>query len=274
MHDNVRYPAVAGRFYPIEKDILKDTIERCFRHDLGPGNIPETGSARTIKAMMAPHAGYMASGMFAAHSYSAIKEDGLPEAYVIIGPDHYGVPYDFVLCSDSFLTPLGECRTHDTICARLRELMPDDPRSHMREHSIEVQIPFIQAIDPDARIVPIIMSRQDIRTAQRLAEVLKKACEGFDVIFIASTDLMHYVPAEAERRLDSVYLEQVCSCNIESMYRTIHGYDMTVCGNGPTAAAILASGCSRGTLLKHGNSWDSLGFDEGAVVGYASTKFV
>ena len=273
MHDNVRYPAVAGRFYPIEKDILKNTVKRCFEHGLGPGTIPETGCARSIKAVMSPHAGYMASGMFAAHTYSALKEDGRPDAYVIIGPDHYGIPYDFVLCSDTYLTPLGECRTHQEICARLRELMPDDPRAHMREHSIEVQIPFLQTIDPDAKIVPIIMSRQDMHTAERLSQILRKACEGFDVVFIASTDLMHYVPARVEKNIDTKYLEKVCECDIDGMYHMTQDFEMTVCGNGPTAVAILASGSRKGKLLAHGNSWDSLGFDEDAVVGYAATMF-
>ena len=274
MFKNVRYPAVAGRFYPMDRDDLKEVIEHCFEHDLGPGALGDTGHTREIKALMSPHAGYLASGMFAAHAYSALREDGLPEAYIIIGPDHYGIPHDFALCSDAFLTPLGECQTHPDICARLREMMPDDQRAHMREHSIEVQVPFIQTIDPDAKIVPIIMGRQDVRTARRLADILKKACEGFDVTFIASTDLMHYVPNEVEDRLDSIYLEHVSACDIDEMYRVMYDFDMTVCGNGPTAVAILASGSTKGILLKHGNSWDSLGFDENAVVGYAATKFV
>ena len=274
MHDHARYPAVAGRFYPIDRDILRDTIRRCFEHELGPGTVEGTGCARNIRAIMAPHAGYMASGMFAAHSYASLKKDGFPNAYVIIGPDHYGIPYDFVLCSDSFLTPLGECATHDTICSRLREVMPDDPRAHMREHSIEVQVPFIQYIDPNAKIVPILMSRQDIRTAERLSQILKTACDGFDVVFVASTDLMHYVPANVERNIDSEYLEHVCNCDVEKMYRIMSDFDMSVCGNGPTATAILASESKKGILLRHGNSWNSLGFDENAVVGYAATKFV
>lgn len=274
MHGNVRYPAVAGRFYPIERDILNDTIERCFTSELGPGSIPRTGRTRSIRAVLSPHAGYMASGPFAAHTYSALKEDGLPDAYVIVGPDHYGIPYDFSLCSDPYLTPLGECQTHDVICTRLRELMPDDARSHMREHSVEVQIPFVQFIDPDARIVPIVMGRQDRRTAERLASILRSACEGFDVVFIASTDLSHYIPAEAERNVDSKYLEHVCDCDIDGMYRMMNDLDMTVCGNGPTAVVLMASGATEGTLIRHGNSWDSLGFDADAVVGYASAKFV
>jgi AmmeMemoRadiSam system protein B len=113
-----------------------------------------------------------------------------------------------------------------------------------------------------------------MRTAERLSQILKDACEGFDVVFIASTDLMHYVPASVEKNIDSKYLERVCECDIEGMYRMTQDFEMTVCGNGPTAVAILASGCKEGILLRHGNSWDSLGFDENAVVGYGAAKFV
>jgi AmmeMemoRadiSam system protein B len=226
-----------------------------------------------IKAIMAPHAGYVASGKIAAYAYAELSKVIKPDAYIIIGPDHYGIPYDFVLCSDPFLTPLGECATHDIICSRLRESMSDDARFHMREHSIEVQVPFIQYIDSKAKIVPIIMGRQDIHTAERLSRILREACRGFDVVFIASSDLMHYVPAEMEKGLDAKYLEYVSACDIDNMYRIIADHNMSICGNGPTATVIMASKSSKGELLEHMNSWDTLGFDERSVVGYAAVTF-
>ena len=274
MHENVRYPAVEGRLYPLEKDILISTIERCFSHELGPGPASENDGHDDVKAVMVPHAGYMASGMNAAHGFDALRRSGRPDAYVIIGPDHYGVPYKAVLCSDAYLTPLGECPVHEEICGRLREMIPDDPRAHMREHSIEVEVPFLQYIDPDARIVPIIMGRQDLGTAEALADILKEIRKDFDVRFIASSDLMHYVPYDTERGLDSKLLEHITACDIEGMYRMISDFDMSVCGYGPIATAIMASGSTKGRLLKHTNSWDSLSYDRDAVVGYASTEFV
>ncbi|MGN1045191.1 MAG: AmmeMemoRadiSam system protein B [Candidatus Methanomethylophilaceae archaeon] len=273
MHEDVRYPAVAGRFYPIEKDALISSIERCISHELGPGPISDGGVHEDVRAVLVPHAGYMASGMNAAHGFHALKNGDRPDAYVVIGPDHYGVPYRTVMCSDAYLTPLGECPVHREICGRLRELIPDDPRAHMREHSVEVEIPFLQYIDPDAKIVPVIMGRQDIGTATALADALKEACRGFDVRFVASSDLMHYVPYDTEKGLDSMLLEHVTACDIGGMYRMISEFDMSVCGYGPIAAAIMASGSTKGELLKHTNSWDSLSYDRNAVVGYASAKF-
>lgn len=274
MQENVRYPAVAGRFYPLERDALRYTIEQCFEHRLGPrGPLTDIDDPEGIVSILAPHAGYMASGMIAAHSYAALMRRERPDAYVVIGPDHHGIPYASALCSDPYLTPLGRCDTHKKICSKLSEYIPDDARAHGREHSIEVQIPFIQTVDPDAKIVPVIMSRQDLRSARTLADALKGACEGHDVIYIASSDLMHYVPATVEKRMDAAYLEHVVACDVESMYGDVMGNDMTVCGNGPTAVAILASGAERGRLLSHGNSWDSLAHDESAVVGYGSVAF-
>ena len=139
----MRYPAVAGRFYPIDRNELKDMIEWCFTHPLGPGKIGERSDRRDIKGILVPHAGYQCSGMNAAHAFKAIAEERRPDAYVIIGPDHYGVPFDTVLCSDPYLTPLGECKVHEKICARLAQSITDSPNAHRFEHSVEVEVPFL-----------------------------------------------------------------------------------------------------------------------------------
>ncbi|MDR1955077.1 MAG: AmmeMemoRadiSam system protein B, partial [Candidatus Methanoplasma sp.] len=167
----MRYPAVAGRFYPADKSELSANIEECFRHELGPGLPEHFGSERTISAAIAPHAGYMASGMNAAHVYKKIAEDGSPEAYIVIGPDHVGVPYRAVMCDDDFLTPMGPCRIHEDIASELSEMIPCDCAAHRYEHSIEVQIPFIQFIDKDPRIIPIIMGDQSKASAEKAKAV-------------------------------------------------------------------------------------------------------
>ncbi|MBO7351439.1 MAG: AmmeMemoRadiSam system protein B, partial [Candidatus Methanomethylophilaceae archaeon] len=198
----MRYPAVAGRFYPLQRNELLDQIEWCFEHPLGPGRIGDCGNARRIRGALVPHAGYQCSGMNAAHAFKAIAEDGKPDAYIVIGPDHHGVPFDAVLCSDSYLTPLGECKVHEKIAAKLAQSITDSPNAHRFEHSIEVEVPFLQYIDPDARIVPIIMRRQDIDSAKRLGQKIREACEGYDVVVIASSDLSHYIPKETAEKLD------------------------------------------------------------------------
>ena len=198
----MRLPAVAGRFYPADPDDLRDMIGWCFSHPLGPGKPGDVGSDRRISGIMAPRAGYVCSGMTAAHAYRALKEDGLPDLYVIIGPDHYGTAMGrTVICSEDFSTPLGVCRSDREVCSRLSEVFADDPRAHAREHAVEVQVPFIQYIDPDPSIVAVTMGDQSPRAAAELASVLREACSDRDAVVIASTDMSHYIPKEEAERL-------------------------------------------------------------------------
>ena len=266
----MRYPAVAGRFYPADEVSLRNEIEDCFRHPIGPGLPGSDGNFRTIVGAVAPHAGYRASGMNAAHVYKKIKEDGLPDAYVIIGPDHYGVPYRSVMCSETYLTPFGECGIHKGIADRLSKLIPDDPDAHLYEHSVEVQIPFIQHIDNDPQIIPIIMRDQSIGHAEELAEALKKACEGYDVVLIASSDLSHYVNKLKATEDDNAVLREAMGMNVQGMYDVISKKRISACGYGPIATMILASGATRAELLKYSDSQDSLGGNGSEVVGYGS----
>lgn len=269
----MRYPAVAGKFYPLDRDALVAELEWCFSGEQGPGLPGKSSDERTISAIMAPHAGYRASGMNAAYAYKEVAEDGLPEAYIVIGPDHHGVPFDYVMCSEPYVTPLGECKIHNEIAGRLSELIPNSPNAHMREHSVEVQVPFIQYIDPDARIVPIIMSRQDQPYAERLASAVRSACEGHDVIVVASSDLSHYIPRQEASGLDNSLLEDIASLDVPSIYRRVRDKRMSVCGYGPVATAILATNPSEADILRYSDSWDSLGYDPTAVVGYGSVAF-
>ena len=269
----MRYPAVAGKFYPLQRDELIHQIEWCFEHPLGPGKIDGCRNERRIKGALVPHAGYQCSGMNAAHAFKSIAEDGRPDAYIIIGPDHYGVPFDVVLCSDPYLTPLGECKVHERIAAKLAQSIMDSPNAHRFEHSVEVEIPFLQYIDPDARIVPIIMRHQDIDSAIRLGNRIREACEGYDVVVLASSDMSHYIPKDAAAKLDMMLLEKACNLDIEGMYDAISRYDISACGYGPIAAMITAVSPTKGRLLKHSDSWDSLHYMRESVVGYASAIF-
>ncbi|MDD3378891.1 MAG: AmmeMemoRadiSam system protein B [Candidatus Methanomethylophilaceae archaeon] len=266
----MRYPAVAGRFYPLDKEALVSEIESCFKHELGPGIPQETGTERRISAVVVPHAGYAASGMNAAHAFKKIKEDGLPEAYIVIGPDHHGIPFDFVMCSDEYLTPLGPCKIHSEIAGKLSEFIPDSVNAHRFEHSIEVEVPFLQYIDPDPHIVPIIMGRQDMESAKKLSEFIKTACKGHDVIVIASSDMSHYVPKAVGKRLNSMVLDKMVAKDIDGFYSTIIKDKITVCGYGSIATAMMAVDPKSVEVLKYSDSWDSLKYDMNSVVGYGS----
>ena len=270
----MRPPAVAGRFYPDDPDELEDMISWCFRHRLGPGEPRGTGSERSIRAAMAPHAGYMCSGMTAAHTYRAMAEDGLPDVYVVIGPDHYGAAMGgTVLCSEDFLTPLGVCRTDREVCSRLARRFPDVPRAHAREHAVEVQVPFIQTIDPDPAIVAVTMGDQSPPAAAELASAVAEACADRDAVVIASTDMSHYIPKAEAAELDGAVLDRVAAMDARGMYDTVYGRRVSMCGYGPTAAAMLFSGDASAEVLRRTDSHDALGGSPDAVVGYASAVF-
>ncbi len=269
----MRYPAVAGRFYPADKAALSESIRSCFEHSLGPGNIGECTGKRSIRGAVVPHAGYQCSGMNAAHVYKSIAEDGFPDAYVIIGPDHYGIPFSSVLCDESYLTPLGECKIQMEIVDRLSHDIPVMAEAHRFEHSVEAEVPFIQYIDPNAKIVPLIMSDQRISAAEHIGKSIREACRGFDVIVIASSDMSHYIPKPTATANDLRFMEKVCSSDIQGMYDIISAYGMSVCGYGPIATMIAAIGPAEGTLLKYSDSFDSLNYQPESVVGYASAVF-
>lgn len=267
----MRPPAVAGRFYPREREELIDCIEWCFSHPLGPSACAYRDSDRGIKAIMVPHAGYVCSGMTAARAYEALKRSGHHDVYVVIGPDHYGKVRDVAMCSEDFLTPLGVCRTDKELVESLRGVVPDIPRAHSPEHSVEVQVPFIQTVDPEASILPIIMGRQDPDMAEALSSVLTDACEGRDAVIVASTDMSHYVPKTKAERDDLDVLDRISEMDTEGMYRTVLGRRITMCGYGPTAVAMMMS--SECEVLGHTDSYDSLGLDRDAVVGYGCALF-
>lgn len=269
----MRQPAVAGRFYPLRKDDLIGSIEWCFAHRLGPGIPGGCSGGRAVSSIVVPHAGYVCSGMVAAHAYRALSEDGRPDAYVVIGPDHHGTCRGSVLCSEDYVTPMGPCPSHEVICDRLSGMISDEPRAHVYEHSIEVEVPFIQYIDPGAHIVPIIMGDQSLAAAEHLTRCLEKACDGFDTVVVASTDLSHYVPKSTASRLDGMVLDRIISGDIRGMYRIIRENRVSMCGYGPTAVAMMMSEGCDAHLLCHADSHDALGMDPDAVVDYASLAF-
>lgn len=268
----MRYPAVAGKFYPADRSALEESILGCFRHRLGPGTIGEVEGKRAIKGALVPHAGYSCSGMNAAHVYKSIAEDGLPDAYVIIGPDHYGIPFDCALCDEPYLTPFGACDVDLQIIDRLSEDIPVVAEAHRFEHSIEVEVPFIQYIDPDPRIVPLIMSDQSMMSAERIGRLVREACKDKDVIVIASSDMSHYVPKPVATVNDHALLDRVCSMDVGGIYDVI-GRGVSACGYGPISAMIGAISPAEGTLLCYSDSYDALDYQKDSVVGYGSAIF-
>ena len=276
----VRRPAVAGSFYPDDPAELRAAIEGSYLSRLGPGLLPPAKEQRKgVQACVCPHAGYEYSGPVAAWSYLWLSALRKPELVVIVAPNHYGIGSGVSTFREGeWATPLGrvavDSEAADQI-VKLTGLVDFDPEAHRKEHSLEVQLPFLQQIYGTFKLLPISLSFQDVETARELGRGLSKMLKGRDVILIASSDLTHYEPAEVAREKDMALLKTVQALDIEAFFDVLEQKRVTACGYGAIATVMEASrllGFRRGELLKYANSGDTTG-DYAAVVGYPSVSF-
>ncbi len=271
----VRKPAVAGTFYAATRDGVLGQLEWSYQHRLGPGEMPEVDAAgtRDIVGLIAPHAGYMASGPVAAHAYGALARDGIVDTAVIVGPNHTGYGNAIsVWVSGAWSTPLGNARV-DEVSARqlVGGIVRADESAHIYEHSVEVQVPWLQHLYGDSvRIVPVAMLAQDLKSAEELGSALAEL-QG-NVVLIASTDFTHYEPQASAMHKDATVIEAIRSLDSSEMYRRLGEEACSMCGYGPVAAVVHAAklrGAVRTELLAYATSGDVIG-DYSRVVGYAS----
>ncbi|MBN1461150.1 MAG: AmmeMemoRadiSam system protein B [Armatimonadetes bacterium] len=283
----VRPPAVAGQFYEGRQAALQSSIEDCFKHPLGPGSVPTLNLAGPgeIQAVVSPHAGYMFSGPAAAHGYHALAADGLPEAVIMLGPSHYTADrVGAVSMAEAWRTPLGEAKVDRALGQSLVDASPlleADETPHRSEHSLEVQVPFLQYIFGESMpgIVPIcirahVMEGIDavIEGARNLGETIAEVVGSRRVVVVASTDLSHQVPHEVAAREDRRALDAIEAGEPERLLRTVYERGISMCGPVPVAIALNWSavrGAQHAEQLKYYTSGDIIG-DRHAVVGYAS----
>ncbi len=272
-----RTPAVAGQFYAGTKTALTDQIESAYQHPVGPGTLPTVDLEGDLPmSLVSPHAGYPYSGPVAAHGFARLAAGGRPNGVIIVGPNHgrHGVPLA-ISGADAWETPLGTVPIHDSLRTELANFpgLDIDESTHEGEHSLEVQVPFIQYLyEDEVPILPILMSRQDETRIDQLVdaldEVLRKSTE---LVLIASTDLTHYEPQNTARRADRAIREGIVNLDdgaVMGASRSGH----TMCGPGPTGAILRASrdqGAEDGTVLKYATSGDTAGGSD-SVVGYVS----
>jgi AmmeMemoRadiSam system protein B len=276
----VRKPAVAGSFYPDDPAELEKQIDASYLHPLGPGSLPPAKEVRRgLTSCVCPHAGYVYSGPVAAHSYLWLSGLRNPELVVVVAPNHYGIGSAVSTFREGLWeTPLGRVPVDSDAAAeivRLTGLVDFDPEAHKREHSLEVQLPFLQKIYGTFKLLPISLTFQDIETAREIGAGLSKMLAGRDVVLIASSDLTHYEPATVAREKDMALLNTVEALDIERFYRVLEEKRVTACGFGAIATVMEASrllGMKRGELHKYANSGDTTG-DNDAVVGYPSVTF-
>jgi AmmeMemoRadiSam system protein B len=278
----VRLPCQAGAFYDSRVQSLRKQIANCFLHELGPGKLPEVAKngPRRIVGLICPHAGYMFSGPVAAHAYYKLALDGRPDVIVAFGPNHTGYGSGLAIMNEgSWRTPLGDVEVDTETANQIVEaarIVDVDESAHRFEHSIEVQLPFLQYLyDSHFKIVPICFLMQDLSSAREVGQAVAKTLANKNAIIIASSDMTHYEPQEKATKNDSAALKAVEAMDEAKFYSVVETRGITACGYGPIAALIEAAKCSgagEAKLLCYKTSGDVIG-DYSSVVGYAAVCF-
>jgi AmmeMemoRadiSam system protein B len=280
--DMVRMPVVAGRFYEGEVNLLKERIRKSFLTGLGPGRLPEgdPGTTRELKAVISPHAGYMYSGMPAAHTFLRLWEDGKPDHIVVIGPNHYGVGARAAICNDNWETPLGVV-SYDTelgsAIVEKNEHASNDCVAHSNEHSIEVQLPFLQFMfEEDLSFVPICIREPTFDLCESIGKTIASLADDMDILVIASSDFTHFESAESAKMKDSQAMEYLEFLDPKGFIEFVRSHRISICGAGPIATAMVYAkerGATRFGVLKYTNSGDMTG-NYKDVVAYVSAEIV
>ena len=270
---SVRTPAVAGKFYPGRADeLLREVLTYT-----SPGTTTKSPPVSAI-GCIAPHAGYMYSGSVAGSVYSRLD---IPERCVILCPNHTGKGRPLaIMATTNWLTPLGEVAADEEMGAQLlwrfAELQ-EDSAAHRYEHAIEVQLPFLQALIPQLKIVPIAIGTSDYDVLRELGEALGNVIAREEeerkkkVLIVASSDMNHYESDAITRVKDRMAIERVLALDARGLWEVVMNEDISMCGFGPAVVMLTAAkllGATSATLIKYATSGEVSG-DYDSVVGYA-----
>ena len=262
----LRRPCVAGYFYEASEERLRGQVGACLPKDRLPPQIALGG--------VVPHAGLMYSGPVAGSVYALVQ---LPPTVVLLGPNHRGEGAPFSVSSaDAWETPIGRSEVDREFVKALLPAAPELERedtAHDGEHSIEVQLPFLQCLGSGIKIVPIALGLQPFETYQRLGQELAGVVQAFPrkVLVLASSDMTHYEPHEVVREKDAEAIDAILTLDERSLMERIRQRDISMCGYAPTVAmltCVKGLGATSARLVSYRTSGDSSG-DYRAVVGYA-----
>lgn len=261
-----RKPVVADRFYPGNSSELNNTLRNLFDRFNPP---IKTG----VVGIVSPHAGYIYSGAVCAET---LKSAEIPETVVILGPNHHGQGSEIALSKNNWELPCGTVPVNhklaDLILAENEEVQVDE-LAHQYEHSLEVQVPFLQALRKDVTIVPLVLSQLSYEVCERLAEGIARAVSSYNepVLLLASSDMSHYETRESSSIKDTMALENIKNLNPKGLYHTILENRITMCGMIPVTVVLKASmllGADSGEIVRYTDSGEVSG-DTNQVVGYA-----
>ncbi|MDR0492669.1 MAG: AmmeMemoRadiSam system protein B [Nitrososphaerota archaeon] len=279
---SIRRPVVASQFYESDAEALRAQLTSCFLHKIGPQKLPtinKTSHPRKIVGLICPHAGYMYSGPVAASAFYQLAQDGKPDTVILLGPNHTGYGSALsIMRAGLWQTPLGNIEIDTSIADAILHkttLLDIDEIAHRFEHSLEVQLPFLQFLYGNSfKIVPICYQIQDYDTALEIGRALIEALDTANTLVIASSDMTHYEPAKSATAKDQTALKKVIDLDAKGFYDTIQTQHITACGFMPITSLITyAAGiCANAEQLSYHTSGDITG-DLSNVVGYAAVSF-
>ena len=263
----VRSPAVAGQFYPGSEVSLVKTL-----NTLIPEILPE--ERKEALAVICPHAGYIYSGGVAGETIGSVK---VPEDVIILGPNHtgYGSPVA-LMDRGAWEMPMGEVPINETLAAEISRNTPQvqvDEVAHRFEHSLEVQVPFLQHMQRNLTIAPLVVSHISYESCSAVGKGLAAAIKNYKkpVLIVASTDMTHYESRRSAGPKDTMALERIQALDPEGLYNTVIGNRISMCGIMPTTVTLIATlalGAQKAELIRYTDSGETSG-DINKVVGYA-----
>jgi len=270
--DALRKSVIAGSWYPGNPSVLRRDIEGFLNL------VPDTEIAGEVVAIIAPHAGYIYSGQIAAYAYKRICGNNY-DAVIVVGPSHrVAFPGVSIFGSGGYETPLGIVPVDEELARQIKKnskLVSDIPAAHVQEHSLEIQLPFLQYVLGNFSFVPLVMGDQGADACQDLARAIYAAVQGRKILIVGSSDLSHFHSYNEASSLDSVALRHLKDSDAAGLLSSLENGTTEACGGGPMAVAMLVAsmmGATEARVLKYANSGDITG-DKSSVVGYAAAVY-
>jgi AmmeMemoRadiSam system protein B len=268
----LRKSVIAGSWYPGKPSLLKRDIDNFFN------SVPDLELGGEIVGIIAPHAGYAYSGQVAAYAYKLVCGKKY-DAVFIVGPSHrvafQGVS---IFSMGGYETPLGIVPIAQELAKKIKissKTVADLPIAHLQEHSVEIQLPFLQVALGDFSFIPLVMGNQDENICQDLATAIYESTRGMKILIVGSSDLSHFHNYNVATKLDAVVLQHLKDADATGLLKSLAGGASEACGGGPMVVAMLVAskmGANKARLLKYANSGDVTG-DKSSVVGYAAAVY-
>jgi AmmeMemoRadiSam system protein B len=265
MHSTVRHPAVAGRFYPKDRDTLQKELQSYF---------PTQATPAPALGCVAPHAGYVYSGAVAGAVFAGVD---LPQRIIVLCPNHTGKGRPLaIMSSGAWETPLGPIPIDSVLAEALQKRFPlltEDADAHRSEHAIEVELPFLQARRPGFTFVPIALGTRQFDILEKLGEAIADTVPAQDerILIVASSDMNHYENDAVTRIKDHKAIEPMLALDARGLFDVVMKEQISMCGLGPAVVMLTATkrlGATKAELIKYATSGDVSG-DREMVVGYA-----